>query len=112
MEGLLVALPPQPISQIACTLKITGQKRSPPAGTGLTEASYAAWTEARLRPFFDIALEAFGPQRLMFGSDWPVCLLACGYARWHQLVLGWVEKLSPDEQERVLGGTAMEAHIL
>ena len=78
----------------------------------VTEADYAAWTEAQLRPYFDAALDAFGPRRLMFGSDWPVCLVACGYARWHQLVSGWVAKLSPDEQARVLGGTATEAYKL
>ncbi len=77
-----------------------------------TEADFANWAESQLRPYFDVALEAFGPRRLMFGSDWPVCLVACGYARWHQLVSGWVAELSVDEQARVLGGTAMETYRL
>lgn len=78
----------------------------------VTEADFTRWTEAQLRPYFDTALEAFGPRRLMFGSDWPVCLVACDYRRWHQLVSRWITKLSPDEQERVLGGTAVEAYRL
>lgn len=78
----------------------------------VTEADYTTWTEAQVRRYFDVALEAFGPQRLMFGSDWPVCLVACGYARWHQLVSSWISKLSPTEQARVLGGTAVEAYKL
>jgi L-fuconolactonase len=78
----------------------------------VTEADYTKWTEAQVRRYFDVALEAFGPQRLMFGSDWPVCLVACGYARWHQLVSSWISKLSPTEQGRVLGGTAVEAYKL
>ncbi len=78
----------------------------------VTEADYATWTEVQLRPYFDTVLEAFGPQRLMFGSDWPVCLVACGYARWHKLVSGWTSELSPDEQARIFGGTAVAAYKL
>jgi L-fucono-1,5-lactonase len=77
-----------------------------------TEADCSHWTEPQLRRYFDVALEAFGPQRLMFGSDWPVCLVACRYARWHQLVPRWISQLSPDEQNRILGGTAIEAYKL
>ena len=78
----------------------------------VTEADYATWTDAQLQPYLNAALEAFGPRRLMFGSDWPVCLVTCGYARWHQLVTSWVAGLSPDERARVLGGTAAEAYKL
>ena len=78
----------------------------------VTEADYTRWTEGQLRRYFDVALEAFGPARLMFGSDWPVCLVACGYARWQALVRGWTEELSADEQGRIFGGTAMEAYKL
>ncbi len=78
----------------------------------VTEADYGEWTEVQLKPYFDAALEAFGPERLMFGSDWPVCLLACEYARWHKLVSSWIKKLSSAEQSRILGGTAIEAYQL
>ncbi|WP_445050937.1 amidohydrolase family protein [Streptomyces sp. SAS_269] len=47
----------------------------------VTEAAPASWTPDDLRPYTDAALDAFGPGRLMFGSDWPVCTLAAGYAR-------------------------------
>ena len=78
----------------------------------VTEADYGRWTEAQLWPYFDTVLEAFGPRRLMVGTDWPVCLVACGYARWIALVERWVVRLSAAEQARVLGGTAVEAYQL
>lgn len=78
----------------------------------VTEADYKTWTEAQLRPYFETALEAFGPKRLMFGSDWPVCLVACSYARWHGLVSEWISQLSTAERDRILGGTAVEAYKL
>ena len=77
-----------------------------------TEASHAEWTEARLQPYLQAALDAFGPSRLMFGSDWPVCLLAIGYQRWYQLVCTFAGKLAPSEQNRIFGGTAIEAYGL
>ncbi|MGH8336883.1 MAG: amidohydrolase family protein [Gammaproteobacteria bacterium] len=78
----------------------------------VTEADYTQWTEDQLEPYVCTVFEAFGPKRLMFGSDWPVCLVACGYARWHGLVRKWMEKLSPSEQKRILGETAVEAYRL
>ena len=78
----------------------------------VTEADYTNWTEADLRPYAETALEAFGPHRLIFGSDWPVCLVACDYARWLGLVRGWITELSATEQARILGETAAEAYRL
>ena len=78
----------------------------------VTEADYARWTEAQLRPYFDAVLEGFGPSRLMFGSDWPVCLVACGYARWREIVANWSAQFSPMERDQLLGGTAMRAYGL
>ena len=78
----------------------------------VTEADYQRWTGEQLRTYFEVVLAAFGPRRLMFGSDWPVCLAAGDYARWHQLVAGWISKLSAAEQARILGGTAVEAYGL
>ncbi len=77
-----------------------------------TEADWQSWTEAELKPYLDTVVEAFGPQRLMFGSDWPVCLLAVEYARWHEIVAEYVATLTADEQARILGGTAVEAYKL
>jgi len=52
----------------------------------VTEADYNDWTEDQLLPYLDTVLEAFGPDRLMFGSDWPVCLVACGYTVAHEVL--------------------------
>ena len=81
-------------------------------GKPITLADYAHWTEAQLLPYFETALRAFGPARLMFGSDWPPCLVAGGYARWLSLVHRWTITLSHAEQARLFGGTAIEAYRL
>ena len=78
----------------------------------VTEADWGAWTESDLRPYVDAALEAFGPARLMFGSDWPVCLLACPYQRWWSVARGLIGRLSQTEQDQVLGRTAAETYRL
>jgi L-fuconolactonase len=76
----------------------------------VTEADPQSWTPEQLRPYIDVALEAFGPRRLMYGSDWPVMLLAGEYARWFGTVRHAIGKLSKDEQDRIMGGTAAEAY--
>ncbi|HZT24042.1 MAG TPA: amidohydrolase family protein [Verrucomicrobiae bacterium] len=78
----------------------------------VTEADFKNWTETQLRPYFEIALEAFGPRRLMFGSDWPVCRVACDYRRWHDVVRAWTAGLSRDEQAWIWGRTAAEFYRL
>jgi L-fuconolactonase len=78
----------------------------------VTEAEHRSWTAAQLRPYMDAALEAFGPRRLMFGSDWPVCLLACEYGRWFEIVSDFALRLSSAERARLLGETAIEAYGL
>lgn len=78
----------------------------------VTEADFRTWTEEQLRPYMEVVLEAFGPSRVMFGSDWPVCRVAVQYVRWHRIVAEFVSGLSPAEQDRVLGGTAVEAYRL
>jgi L-fuconolactonase len=78
----------------------------------VTEADPARWTPAGLQPYWEIALEAFGPQRLLAGSDWPVCELACSYTRWFELVRQWTEPLSVAEREGILGGNAIRAYRL
>jgi L-fuconolactonase len=78
----------------------------------VTEADWQSWTEQGLRPYFNVALEAFGPKRLMAGSDWPVCLVACGYTRWFDILRQWAAALSKSEQDRLFGETAAEAYRL
>ena len=76
----------------------------------VTEVRDTAWTPALLQPYVDIALEAFGPSRLMFGTDWPVCRLQCEYADWVAAVRGFVAPLSSDEQAAIMGGTAARVY--
>jgi len=78
----------------------------------VTEADWKTWNEEQLRPYFDTVLEAFGPERLMFGTDWPVCLAASGYARWVETVRKFSAALSADEQEWLFGKTAVRAYSL
>jgi L-fuconolactonase len=81
--------------------------------SGLVNAAdYRTWTEQDLRPHIDIALAAFGPQRLMFGSDWPVCLVAASYEKWFNTVRLAVAALSKDEQDWIAGRTAALAYRL
>jgi L-fuconolactonase len=72
----------------------------------VTEADWAGWTPEDVRPYLDLVFEAFGPDRLMFGSDWPVCLLAAEYGRVLELMESYTEQLSPSEQSDVFGGCA------
>jgi len=72
----------------------------------VTEAAWDRWTPADLRPYLEVVLEAFGPGRLMIGSDWPVCLLAADYATVTGAVRDFIGSLSESEQAAVLGGNA------
>jgi len=78
----------------------------------VTEVPGWQWTPELLRPYFDVVMEAFGPARLMFGSDWPVCLVASEYARWIGFVETCAAPLSASDRSRLLGGTAIEAYKL
>jgi L-fuconolactonase len=78
----------------------------------VTEADFTTWTEDQLKPYFDVVLEAFGPARLLFGSDWPVCLAATNYQAWLTLVKKWISELSNKEQEQILGKNAKSIYKL
>ncbi|MFC9248923.1 amidohydrolase family protein [Streptomyces sp. NPDC057136] len=78
----------------------------------VTEADWKHWRIEDLRPFADTVLDAFGPERVMFGSDWPVCTLAADYATVLGTACGLTTRLDPYEQACVLGGTAREAYRL
>jgi L-fuconolactonase len=65
-----------------------------------------SWTPELLRPYFDVVLSAFGSDRLMFGSDWPVCLVQTEYDRWVRFVESCAGSLSPAESAQILGGSA------
>jgi len=74
----------------------------------VTEADWERWTPGQLRPYLDTALDAFGPERLMMGSDWPVCLVAAPYSVALAQIRDAIGEYSMDEQQRILGGTAID----
>jgi L-fuconolactonase len=78
----------------------------------VTEARWDAWRPDDLRPAVDHALEVFGPDRLMFGSDWPVCLLASDYGGWLATLGDLLAGLSEDESAAVWAGTARRVYQL
>jgi L-fuconolactonase len=75
-------------------------------------AGKAAWTPEKLKPYLDVVVEAFGPARLMAGSDWPVCLLASGYAEWWGVLRDYFAGFSEAERAQVFGATAIEVYGL
>jgi L-fuconolactonase len=72
----------------------------------VTQADWKRWTVADLRPYVHVALDLFGPDRLMWGSDWPVCLLASSYQRWMNAARELLAPLSNSDRSKILGGTA------
>ncbi|MES2307591.1 MAG: amidohydrolase family protein [Verrucomicrobiota bacterium] len=78
----------------------------------VTEADFENWTMESLEPYFETVLEAFGAERLLFGSDWPVCLVACGYRQWMEVVSHFMKKLSIDEQAKIWGQNAIGIYHL
>ncbi|MEU1488982.1 amidohydrolase family protein [Streptomyces sp. NPDC005776] len=78
----------------------------------ITEADPHDWTVRDLRPYADTVLEAFGPGRLMFGSDWPVCRLAATYTEVVETALVLLDGLTEDEREAVLATTAERVYGL
>lgn len=78
----------------------------------VTEASWKDWSIKDLQPYFDVVLQAFGPARLMAGSDWPVCLLASAYERWFQTLERLTAQLSSAERELIFGGVATQVYRL
>jgi L-fuconolactonase len=73
----------------------------------VTEADWQHWTAEQIVPFLDVAFESFGPDRLMIGSDWPVCLLAASYKRALDVVKSYLIQKNSECQDRVLGGNAL-----
>ena len=73
----------------------------------VTEAAWQGWKRADFAPYLEIALDAFGPARLMYGSDWPVCLLAAEYSDVFGIVADFLGRLSEAEREQILGTTAV-----
>jgi len=78
----------------------------------VTEADWKNWQPADLRPYVDTVLDAFGPARVMVGSDWPVCLLASSYERWCFTLGEFLSSLSAHERELIYGKVATSVYRL
>lgn len=77
-----------------------------------TEADYNNWTPEQIGPYMQLVLDAFGANRILFGSDWPVCLVAGNYTKTKELVTNFIAKLNTEEQEAILGGNAIQFYKL
>ncbi|MET2984574.1 amidohydrolase family protein [Aureibaculum conchae] len=78
----------------------------------ITEADYKQWTPKQIEPYMTLVLEAFGAKRLLFGSDWPVCLVAGNYKKVKDLVTNFIGTLSENEQADIMGNNAVEFYSL
>jgi L-fuconolactonase len=78
----------------------------------VTEADPTSWTVGDLQPYVYEAMAAFGPDRLMFGSDWPVCLLAASYGEVHAALIESLGPLPERDARAIFGGTAASAYRL
>lgn len=72
----------------------------------VTEADWKGWKEADFTPYIDVVFEAFGTDRIMYGSDWPVCLVAASYEKQLSIVQNYVSKLSDTEGGKIMGENA------
>jgi len=78
----------------------------------ITEADWASWTTATLQPYVAETLRVFGPQRCLFGSDWPVCRVAGGYTRWVEAMDTLLSPLSAEDRQRVFAANAADLYTL
>lgn len=74
----------------------------------ITEADHHGWSAEEIYPYLDVVFDVFGTERIMFGSDWPVCLLAGSYSQVVQLIEEYISKLDPLDQLRIFGGNAAD----
>ncbi|MCQ0988494.1 amidohydrolase family protein [Jiella marina] len=80
--------------------------------SGLVTEAGPHWREADLKPYVDHVLKVFGPKRLMWGSDWPVCRLASEYEAWHTAAVAMTDHLNDDDKAAVFAGTATQFYRL
>jgi len=78
----------------------------------VTEAEFNIWTPEQINPYMDTVLEAFGSKRILFGSDWPVCLVAGNYSKIKKLTTDFISQLSKIEQNSIMGNNAIEFYNL
>ena len=89
------------LSNVSC--KVSGM---------VTEADWVNWQKSDFRPYLDVVFEAFGTKRLLFGSDWPVCLVAAQYADMKVIVTDYISSFSKNEQADVMGNNAVRFYNL
>jgi L-fuconolactonase len=78
----------------------------------VTEDAWPKWSIESLRPYLDTVVESFGPDRLLAGSDWPVCLAATTYTRWWQTLCDYFANFSPDDRTKIFGANATRIYGL
>ena len=78
----------------------------------VTEANPKSWTPQQMRPYLDAVVDAFGPRRLMAGSDWPVCLMGTSYMGWWEFLRSYFAKFSEEERASIFAGCAMKTYGL
>ena len=78
----------------------------------VTEASWNDWKKEDFDPYLDTIIEAFGPHRIMYGSDWPVCLVAASYEEVLDIVQEYFSSFSKSEQELFFGRNAIQFYNL
>ncbi|WP_276369315.1 amidohydrolase family protein [Chryseolinea sp. H1M3-3] len=78
----------------------------------VTEADWKSWSQNDLRPYLDVVVESFGIARLMYGSDWPVCLVAASYEKVIDVTLNYFSSFSEHEQDLIFGKNATRFYNL
>jgi len=78
----------------------------------VTEANWTRWQAEDFKPYLDIVFEAFGEDRLMFGSDWPVCQLAASYEQVHRIIRDYTHNFPPHVQRKIFGENAVRFYGL
>lgn len=78
----------------------------------VTEADWKTWTADQLKPYIDVVVESFGIDRIMFGSDWPVCLVASSYNKWIETVQNYFASFSIEDQQKVFSSNAIKFYQL
>ena len=76
----------------------------------ITEADYHLWSPEQITPYMDLVLTSFGSKRILFGSDWPVCLVAGSYKKVKELVTNFISKLSENEKTNIMGKNAINLY--
>ena len=78
----------------------------------VTEANWGKWKPSEFKPYLDVVWEAFGEDRLMIGSDWPVCLLSGEYSAVTGIVQDYLKPFPEKTRDKVLGGNAVNFYKL